>query len=246
MGKKKSKKSRVKIQLRIDPKIHLLILGILSGITIAVVTFSRHPVHSSLPCANTISCLGSLSGKIDDNSVGTFMGKKVVAPLLSNVSVSSKEVLGSSTGVDKHIYIDLTSQRLYAFEGNKLVFTFLVSSGKWNPTPKGDFVLWAKVSATRMIGGNSDLGTYYDLPDVPYVMYFYNEHYAKSLGYGLNGTYWQDTFGHPASYGDINLPVEDAHHLYDWVTPSSSERVTYTSKTNPGTPVTIYGDAPGA
>ena len=49
----------------------------------------------------------------------------------------------------------------------------------------------------------------YDLPNVPYVMYFYR-------GYGLHGTYWHNNFGTPMSHGCVNLTLADAKWLYEW------------------------------
>ena len=52
-------------------------------------------------------------------------------------------------------------------------------------------------------------GPGYYLPDVPYVMYFYD-------GYGLHGTYWHSNFGTPMSHGCVNLSIPDAEWLYNW------------------------------
>jgi lipoprotein-anchoring transpeptidase ErfK/SrfK len=54
-------------------------------------------------------------------------------------------------------------------------------------------------------------GPGYYLPDVPYVMYFYES-------YGLHGTYWHNNFGTPMSHGCINFTIDDAGWLYNnWV-----------------------------
>lgn len=110
----------------------------------------------------------------------------------------------------KRIEIDLTRQQLFAYEGTQLKYSFLVSSGKWFPTPVGDFKPYAKLLSTEMIGGNPLIGTYYDLPNVPYVVYFYQ-------GYALHGTYWHNNFGHPMSHGCVNLRTPDMALLYNWV-----------------------------
>lgn len=66
-----------------------------------------------------------------------------------------------------------------------------------------------------MSGGTHALGTYYDLPNVPYVMFFYNDSVLKELGYSLHGTYWHENFGQPISglirrYREVSrmLPVK--------------------------------------
>lgn len=145
----------------------------------------------------------------------------------------------------KRIEIDLTSQRLYAYEGDRQILNFIVSTGKFNRTPTGRFRIWIKLKYTKMSGGSKALGTYYYLPNVPYVMYFYNDEYPQSQGYGIHGTYWHNNFGHPMSHGCINLRTSDAEKLYYWAQPNlnnqSSIRVT---EDNPGTEVVIYGTAP--
>ncbi len=119
----------------------------------------------------------------------------------------------------KHIEINLTAQKLYAYDGTILVYNFLISSGKWAPTPTGNFSIYWKVPSIRMTGGDKILGTYYDLPNVPYDMFFYQ-------GYALHGTYWHSNFGHPMSHGCINMRTDQATLLYNW--------------TDVGTPVNIY------
>ncbi|MBI2601245.1 L,D-transpeptidase [Candidatus Daviesbacteria bacterium] len=119
----------------------------------------------------------------------------------------------------KRIEVDLTAQKLHAFEDNTLVYSFLISSGKpWWPTPTGDFKPWVKVPFQRMIGGDKRLGTYYNLPNVPYVVYFYK-------GYALHGTYWHSNFGVPMSHGCINLKTDDMTILYPWIDYSTQIRI---------------------
>lgn len=95
-----------------------------------------------------------------------------------------------------------------------------------------------------MKGGSKLLGTYYDLPNVPNTMYFYNAQIPKSRGYGIHGAYWHNNFGHPMSHGCINLSIPDSKTLYDWATPVWTANTTLASSDNPGTAIKIYGNAP--
>jgi lipoprotein-anchoring transpeptidase ErfK/SrfK len=107
-------------------------------------------------------------------------------------------------GGERWIDVDLSNQMTYAYEGDKIVASFLVSTGTWqHPTVTGQFHIYVKYLYTEMIGPG------YDLPDVPYVMYFYD-------GYGLHGTYWHHNFGTPMSHGCINLSIPDAEWLFYW------------------------------
>ena len=172
------------------------------------------------------------------------MGHKVTAPQPSQFALKeTRAVLGETTEDYKHIYVDLTKQRLYAYEGKSLVYDFPVSTGKWNPTPTGDFRIWIWLRFTRMAGGNPALGTYYNLPNVPYTMYFWNASTPKSWGYSLHGAYWHNNFGHPMSHGCVNMRIEDAGKIYYWTNPSAGN-VSYAGKDTPGTLITIYGTTP--
>jgi lipoprotein-anchoring transpeptidase ErfK/SrfK len=101
--------------------------------------------------------------------------------------------------------VDLSTQRAYAFEGTQLVRSFVVSTGTWqHPTVTGQYHIYVKYRYADMTGPG------YYLPNVPYVMYFYQ-------GYGLHGTYWHHNFGTPMSHGCVNFKTEDAGWLFDFV-----------------------------
>lgn len=98
--------------------------------------------------------------------------------------------------------VDLSEQMVYAYEGDNLLNSFLVSTGTAaHPTVVGQFRIWIMLRYTDMSGPG------YYLPDVPYTMYFYQ-------GYGLHGTYWHSNFGTPMSHGCVNLRTEDAGWIF--------------------------------
>ncbi|MDY6872757.1 MAG: L,D-transpeptidase [Chloroflexota bacterium] len=105
---------------------------------------------------------------------------------------------------EKWIDIDLSAQRLFAYQGDEVVGSFLVSTGTWeHPTPVGQYAVWIKLRYDDMSGPG------YYLPDVPYTMYFYQ-------GYGIHGTYWHNNFGTPMSHGCVNMRTDQAGWLFDW------------------------------
>ncbi len=237
MPRKKSKKPKRSFGFK---KYFILIAGVFAIATLSLLFSDR---LNKPECANSESCIKDLSGKFEqDQKIGYFMGKEVNVPEENLAQTESRTVLGEST--DKHIYIDLTNQKLFAKEGDRTVYEFLVSTGKWGRTPTGDFTTWIKLRYTRMTGGNKAIGTYYDLPNVPYVMYFANAEIPKWRGYGIHGAYWHNNFGHPMSHGCINMKPEEAGLLYAWANPASGESSITVDAANPGTPVTIYGTAP--
>ncbi len=114
---------------------------------------------------------------------------------------------------EKWIEVSLSDQMLYAWDGDQLVNEFLISSGiSIYPTVTGVFRMWARTPSQTMSGGDIDSGTYYSLPNVQWVQYFYAE-------YAFHGTYWHDNFGTPMSHGCVNLTIEDAEWLFNWTLP---------------------------
>ncbi len=118
-------------------------------------------------------------------------------------SPAPKPAVASSDGT-RWIDVDLTNQRVYAYEGDTAVNSFLVSTGTWlTPTVTGQYKVYIKYRYANMTGPG------YFLPDVPYVMYFYGS-------YGIHGTYWHNNFGTPISHGCVNLSIPDSEWLFNW------------------------------
>lgn len=177
----------------------------------------------------------------------TFHGLETTSPSFLALSPPPPKVLGDSNET-KTIHVDLTNQRLYAYEGDRLVYNFLVSTGKWGRTPTGTFNIWAKYRFIKMSGGSTALRTYYYLPNVPYTMFFSNSAVPSSKGFALHGTYWHDNFGHPMSHGCVNMKTPEAGIIYNWSSPVVPEGKSSTNanKNNPGTQIIIYGDTPNS
>lgn len=110
---------------------------------------------------------------------------------------------GTATGTH-WIDVNLSQQMLYAYAGDTVVNSFLVSTGVWQtPTVTGKYKIWIKERVQDMSGPD------YYLPNVPYVMYFYKD-------YGIHGTYWHNNFGTPMSHGCVNMRIPDAEWLYNF------------------------------
>ncbi|MCB0153807.1 MAG: LysM peptidoglycan-binding domain-containing protein [Anaerolineae bacterium] len=144
-----------------------------------------------------------------------WLGQRLVIPVESvafpaslNYAAPQPSYRPANPGAERWIDVNLTSQTVTAYEGDVPVFTTLGSTGTWRfPTVVGTFQIYVKYEQTRMYGGvGADA---YDLPNVPYVMYFYQ-------GYGLHGTYWHNNFGTPMSRGCVNLSIADAAWFYNW------------------------------
>jgi lipoprotein-anchoring transpeptidase ErfK/SrfK len=194
-------------------------------------------------CANSISCIKDLTGEFDPNAKkAEFLGQSSQLPTFVAEKPNTSKVLGEVPASAKRIEVDLGSQMLYAYQNDQVVMSFPISSGKWGKTPTGTFHIWIKLKYTRMSGGSG--ADYYNLPNVPYVMFFYNEEVSKGRGFSLHGAYWHNNFGYPMSHGCVNISPVNAGKLYDWASPVAEGNITYVSDTNSGTDVIIYGTPP--
>lgn len=186
----------------------------------------------------------SMTGNYDQSEVkGEFHGQLTGSAELAE-GMPKTRVLGDSNA-EKRIEVDLTNQRLYAFEGDQKVYDFLVSTGKWGRTPTGEFTIWGKFKYTKMEGGSKERNTYYYLPNVPFVMFFSNNEIAPSRGFSIHGTYWHENFGTPMSHGCVNMKTSEAEQLFYWAHPDIGDARSGKATTeDPGTKVIIYGEAP--
>lgn len=105
------------------------------------------------------------------------------------------------------IDVNLSSQYLIVYSGSTDIAETYVSTGRPGfDTPTGTFYINTKLESQTMEGVLG--GEYYNVPDVPWVMYFTDE------GHALHGTYWHNNFGETMSHGCVNLPMDFAEWLY--------------------------------
>ncbi len=147
--------------------------------------------------------------------------------------ITSAEIGPISTEArDKRIEIDLTRQRMIAYEGSRPVFTTRIASGYFEgDTPIGEFRVERK-QPTRHMASNLT-GSEFDLPGVPWVCYI------SWTGVSFHGTYWHNNYGTPQSHGCINLTPEAAKWIYRWTVPQVPLDEDYV-ETDSGTLVDIY------
>lgn len=139
----------------------------------------------------------------------------VAAEFVQPFSQPGQEELSSTTPLvptEKRILVDRSDQMLYAYEGETLFMEEKISTGlELTPTPRGTFRIFRKTPSRYMQGPVTEITEdYYDMPGVPWSMYFTQE------GGAIHGTYWHDNFGQPWSHGCVNLPPQKAKELYQW------------------------------
>ena len=148
------------------------------------------PEHPSLPIRQTLS-------------------RRRLLALLAAVPALPPLAGSARTRRPKAIVVSVGQQVLWAFKGDSVVMSTYVSTGKAGfETPVGTYAVLSKLPSQTMEGVIG--GEYYNVPDVPWVLYF------TDRGHALHGTYWHDNFGTPMSHGCVNLPLDSAAWLYEF------------------------------
>ncbi len=145
-----------------------------------------------------------------------------LAPLSPNVPDSQK-----------FIHVDLRTQYVTCFEGEKMVYRSRCSSGAGPKTPLGNFLTYHKGPSIHMTNQGDAVQNIYDLPGVPWCTFF------TGNGEAFHGTYWHNDFGKPRSHGCLNLPNAAAKFIYRWTTPTVPPETEYFYQPKTGTSVTI-------
>lgn len=190
----------------------------------------------------------SNSGRaIFDNQPVKSISKSETENILAKAKDLRAEVLGLHTaldGAEKWIEINLSDLRLYAWEGNRKVFEFSISTGRPGyETPTGEFRVWRKVLSQAYRGGSKERGDYYFLPNVPFSLFFGGGNAPNWKGYAIHGAYWHNDFGiKNRSSGCVNVKPTEMAQLYTWVGPAMPEGVNAlnTTSDNPGVRVMIH------
>jgi lipoprotein-anchoring transpeptidase ErfK/SrfK len=123
------------------------------------------------------------------------------------------EITGAAPTSSKRIVVDRSEQTLTALEDDVVFLETDISTGiGLTPTPRGQFTIFRKTPSRYMQGPLPYLpaSTYYDLPGVPWNLYFTEQ------GAVIHGTYWHNSFGSAYSSGCVNLRPSEAKTLYDW------------------------------
>lgn len=159
----------------------------------------------------TVQALLAANGLPNPNFV--YAGQRLRVRALPEASTLS--LVAAPANGKRWIEINLSDQTLTAWQGDVAVMYTSISSGKaGTPTVTGRFAIGNKYPAQRMTGPD------YDLPNVPWVMYFHG-------AYAIHGAYWHVNFGTPISHGCINMRIPEAEMLYEWAAPGTEVYVHY-------------------
>lgn len=134
--------------------------------------------------------------------------------------------VGEEIENNKKIVVNKTTQSLKAYEGDEIIFDETVSTGIiGSETPVGEYEVYLKTPSRYMQGPIhvpdyvdvtdplfdwESLEDYYDLPGVPWNLYFSKD------GLVIHGAYWHNSFGEPWSHGCVNVPSNRMQEIYEW------------------------------
>ena len=137
-------------------------------------------------------------------------------------------------GDEKLLVVELETEMVTAFEGDKMVFSNRCSSGaKGTETPQGEFRTYHKGPSVHMTNQGDALENIYNLPGVPWCSFF------TGAGHAFHGTYWHNDYGRPRSHGCVNLLSDSAKFIYRWTLPNVPVDADYIHLPGEGTRVQV-------
>lgn len=162
--------------------------------------------------AKAYKAVGTLAASVPlgDNTTGSWAIAGI--PEQPGVFVSASVATPLSPSPETQlIHVDISEQRLTAYQNGVPVNTFLVSTGLpgWN-TPQGRTTITDKIPI-KDYGWNFGPGNpgNYFLPNVKYNLRFRPMFYIHSA-------YWHNNFGKQMSHGCVNVSVPNAEWIYNW------------------------------
>ena len=174
--------------------------------TTHVVRVGENLYRIALRYGTTVAALARLNGIRNPNRV--FAGQRLIIPGKSAASAPAAPAAGP-----KRIVVDLSEQHLYAYQGDALVYSFVVSTGRRGAgTRTGTFRVLDKLPSAYSSAWNLRM---------PYWLGIYwagaSENGIHALPILANGQrLWAGYLGTPISFGCIVLGTQEARLLYEW------------------------------
>lgn len=195
-----------------DPQLEILATSMTNTNTV-ILSYSANTLTAS-PGA-----FQSIQPHLDINDSGTQVIHSATHNELT-FTLTSPALLGDTT-LAQAIQVDLSEQRLIAYQYGIPVNSFLVSTGVRNhPTPIGSTTITDKIPVMdyRWYYG-PDNPNNYNLKNVKWNLRFKPHYYIHSA-------YWHNNFGQVMSHGCVNTSLPDAEWLYNWATVGTTVTIT--------------------
>ncbi len=173
-----------------------------SSASVHVVQRGENLFRIALRYGTTVQALAAANNLASTSLI--HAGQRLVIPAGGSASPAPTSSSISAPTSGKWIDINVATQSLVAYEGQRAVYWATVSTGlARTPTVKGRFRIYSKYRSTTMSGPG------YRYTNVPYVMFFHR-------GYSMHGCYWHNNFGQLMSHGCVNMRISDAEWVYNW------------------------------
>jgi LysM repeat protein len=159
----------------------------------------------------TANALARLNGIANPSAI--YTGQVLRLSGATPVSASGSAAGVAAPGGAKRILMDLSEQHLYAYEGSRLIYSFVASSGAApSYTRTGEFRVQSKVPKAY--------GSAWNI----WMPHWLGIYWAGSTENGIHAlpilpggqTLWAGYLGRPVSYGCIVLGTYEAQLLYNW------------------------------
>jgi len=156
-------------------------------------------------------------GWLDETFILDFVVGEPSEEDYDNISFVTNQALDAASlrGSVRSVWIDLSTQYLYAYMDDTPIWKMQISSGNWDtPTPVGDYTIFQK-QELRIAGSSPHY-------NMPYWQYW------DSRGYGIHGlpyltsdggTFWTEAAEHlgiPVSHGCVRVGDDDVVKLYEY------------------------------
>jgi lipoprotein-anchoring transpeptidase ErfK/SrfK len=163
---------------------------------------------------------------------GAYVEARYISPIPQPVPDQKVDVPKTVKAGDYWLDLSISQETLTLFKGAEPVLATYISTGlKGSPTIQGTYNIQYKYVATRMHGGPPFATHYYDLPNVPWTMYYHGS-------FSVHGAYWHDEFGIPKSAGCTNATIGDSKFIFNLVKPNIGTAASgAATAANPGTVV---------
>lgn len=216
-------------------KDNRLVIAAKKGKSIDFVTYNKQLKQEKLSTVpenkNFVADVDELDGKIifslfnkniiDENGEEKFFldnqnnGSEIAVADLNRdgqqeiVSLEARPIFGPEG--EQYISIDLSEQRLYAYENGNLANTFLISAARYPwVTRVGIHSVLAKIPIIDYTWNyGEDNPNNYSLGPTPWNLLIYPHHY-------IHYAWWHKNFGHPMSHGCVNVGLSNMVWLYEW------------------------------
>lgn len=169
-------------------------------------TYSRHPhVLHGLVAGDTI---GEIPAWYDLGD-GRYIAAAWMAPFIAPDP--------PKTYPGRWIDVNLSSFYAIGYDGNIPVFAAIITAGRDDRTPLGEYLIQRRVRSETMdsatVGIPEGHPEYYYLENVEYTQYF------KSGGYAIHENYWThpSAYGRFSSNGCVGLKLADARFFWNFV-----------------------------